>query len=142
MNNAIWLLTVLPNWYLEGATHPLSAGALTLIPAIGLLALAVGLILGAIKRRRELLWFLFPFALSEGLVAIAGIFRGSVPYGASTGLSIFFLVYLAAQLVAFGYLIYHIKGARTAATALSIFSLSYALFATFVAGMSFTDSWL
>lgn len=140
MNNAIWLLTALPSWYLAGATNPFSAGVLTLIPAIGLLSLTLGVIFGTIKRRRELLWFMLPFALSEGLVAIAGMMRGQVP--GSAELTVVILGFMATQLVVSGYLIYRIKGARISATALSMFSLSYAAFSIFVAGMSFTDNWI
>ena len=142
MNNAIWLLGALPSWFFDRATHPFSAGALTLIPAIGLLSLALGVITGAIKRRRDLLWFLLPSALSQGLVAIAGIMRGQVPYSGITALTVGILTFMAAQFIICGYLIYRVKGARVSATALSVFSVTYATFSVFVAGMSFTDNWI
>ena len=140
MANAIWLLTALPSWYLGAAMAPFSAGALTIVPAMGLVSLAVGVILGAIGRRRELLWFLALFAASELLVVIAGAMRGQVrPEGPlNAGL----LLFLGAQLVVSGYLIYRMKGARAPASALGVFSVTYAAAAVFVAGMSFTDNWL
>jgi len=142
MNNAIWLLTALPTWYSEGAAHPFSGGALTLVPAIGLLSLLIGIIMGAIARRRGLLWFLLPFAFSECLVCVAGVMRGRVPYSQSAPLEIALYIFLAAQVAVCGYLIYRLKGARISATALAIFSVTYAVAGMFVAGMSFTDNWL
>lgn len=141
MGNAIWLLTALPSWYFGAASTPFSGGALTVVPAVGVLSLVVGTIMGVIQRRRALLWFLVLFALSEMLVVIAGLMRGQVrPMSAS--LNVWLYVFLGLQLALSGYLIYRIRGARTSATALSVFSVTYAATATFVAAMSFTDSWL
>ena len=142
MGNAIWLLTALPSWYLEGAAHPLSAGALTLIPAIGLFALLLGAVLGVAARRRELLWFLLLFGLSEVLVGLAGLMRGQVRPSASDGLAAILYAFLGLQLSVSVYLLYRIRGARLATAALGIFSVTYAAYAIFIAGMSFTDTWL
>lgn len=143
MGNAIWLLTALPTWYLGAAMAPFSAGVLTLLPAVGLLALLGGGVLGFIKRRRDLFWFLALFAASELLVAIAGLMRGQVrPSGSEIALSTGMLLFLAAQCVASGYLVYRIKGSRVAASAFGFFCITYAAAATFVAAMSFTDNWL
>ena len=141
MANAIWLLMALPSWYFGAASNPFSGGALTLVPAVGALSLIVGTILGVIQRKRDLLWFLVLFALSEMLVVIAGVMRGQVR-PMSGPLNVWLYVFLGLQLVLSGYLIYRIKGARTSATALGVFSVTYAATATFVAAMSFTDSWL
>jgi hypothetical protein len=141
MGNAIWLITALPVWYGSALIAPFSAGFLTLVPAVGSLSFAAGVILGAIKRRRELLLFSIPFVLSEALVAIAGLLRGRVLYG-SAFLDVLLLAFIALQFAIAGYLIYRIKGARTSATALGVFSVTYAAFGTFVARMSFTDRWL
>ncbi|CAN5430882.1 hypothetical protein BH09PSE4_BH09PSE4_20650 [soil metagenome] len=143
MANAIWLLTALPSWYVGAAMAPFSAGALTLVPAMGLFSLAVGVILGAIGRRRELLWFLALVAASELLVVIGGAMRGQVrPNGPEGPLDAGLLLFLAAQFVVSGYLIYRIKGARAPASALGVFCVTYAAAAVFVAAMSFTDNWL
>ncbi|WP_333570998.1 hypothetical protein [Sphingomonas sp.] len=143
MGDAIWLFTALPTWYLGAAMMPFSGGVLTLVPAIGLFAFAVGIVLCAIMRRRALLWFLALFAASELLVALAGIMRGEVrAVGSSTPLSLGLNLFLGAQILASGYLIYRIKGARAPAAALSVFSVTYAATAAFVASMSFSDSWL
>lgn len=143
MGNAIWLLTALPSWYFEAALAPLSAGVLTIVPALGVLALIVGVILGGIKRQRELLWFLTLFGASELLVVVAGFERGQVrANGTESFLNTFFLSFLAAQLAVSGYLTYRFKEARASALALSLFCITYAAAAAFVAAMSFTDSWL
>lgn len=141
MANAIWLLLALPTWYFGAATVPFSSGALTLVPAIGSLSLVLGVIIGSIQRRRELLWFLALFAMSELLVVIAGMMRGLVN-PMSGALNVWLYVFLGFQCALAGYLIYRIKGARASAAALGVFSFTYATAATFVAAMSFTDTWL
>ena len=141
MNNAIWLLAALPLWYFSAVTVPFSAGALTVVPALGALSLAIGAVLGVIQRRRRLLLFVLPFAFSEILVAVAGVMRGHVPVTGDAVLNVGLLVFFAAQIAISGYLIYSIKGARASAAALGVFSVSYAAFGVFVAAMSFTDNW-
>lgn len=140
MENAIWLFAALPSWYVGLAMAPLSFGVLTLVPAIGLCALVVGVVLGAIGRRRALLWFLALAAASELLVVVAGLMRGQV--GSTAALTVGLNLFLAAQLGASSYLIYRSKGNRAAASALGIFCITYAATANFVAAMSFTDNWI
>jgi hypothetical protein len=143
MGNAIWLFTALPSWYLGAALAPFSAGALTLIPAVGLLSLIIGVILGAVQRRRQLMWFLLLFVSSEVLVAISGVMRGQVsPSGPANLLDAGLLIFLGAQFAVSGFLIYRVKAARASASALGVFSVTYAAAAIFVAAMSFTDNWL
>ena len=142
MGNAIWLLRVLPDWFLTTVADPFSAGALSLVPAVGTVSLAVGLIIAVIQRHRGLLLFLLPFLFSECLVALAGIMRGQVSSDGATILQVALLAFLAIQVGICGYLTYRLKGARWAGTALSIFSIAYAAFSMFVATMSFTDTWL
>ena len=84
-----------------------------------------------------MLLFALPFLASECFVAFAGWQRGQVPDEGWINLG-----FLAAQLTLVIVLIVYAKGARGPALALSVFSLSYALFAAFVASMSFTDNWL
>jgi hypothetical protein len=139
MNNAMWLLTALPTWFLEAAADPFGSGALTLVPAVGLLALVVGVIAGVLRRRRELLWFLLLFAFSEALVAIAGGMRGQLR---GSLLNAAMWAFLAAQAAASAYLVYRIRGARLSAVSLGFFSLTYACAASLIASMSFSDVWL
>jgi hypothetical protein len=139
MNNAVWLILALPEWYFSALMVPFSLGMLSLAPSIGALALAVGVILGFVKRTRRLLFFAVPLLLSELLVGVAGALRGNVD---ASQANIVLLLFLAAQVMGAGYLVYKLRGVWPAAIALAIFSVSYAFFAAFVAGMSFTDSWL
>lgn len=143
MGNSVWLLTALPSWYLDAATHPSSAEALTVVPAIGLVSLLLGMILGAMRPRQELLWFLLLFVSSEALVGIAGAMRGQVRAGTSIRiLGVALYAFLGFQLAASAYLIYRIRGTRASAAALAVFSLTYAAAAVFVASMSFADEWV
>lgn len=139
MGNAIWLFFALPDWYFSCILAPFSAGMLTMVPAAGIVCLLVGAVWGAIKRRLGLLVFLLPPAASQALVAVAGFMRGSVDNDASgIILSAFFWLQLAVA----AYFVFRLEGVRLPAVALSLFSLSYAWFASFVASMSFSDLWL
>jgi hypothetical protein len=142
MENAIWLLLALPSWFLGAATDPLGSGALTLIPAIGTASLLVGVVLGFMRRSRVLLWFVCPFLLSEGLVALSGLMRGELPYSGTAELLTVMLLFAAAQLISCGFVIYRTQENRVAAVALSAFSMSYGAFAAFIAAMSFRDDWI
>jgi len=146
---AVWLPIALPLWYLVAflaLAAPLAAGPLPLVPAAGTLSLGVGLFLAKRERQPELLLFLAPFALSEVLVTVAGLMRGLVREGQGSPalvqlVNAGLLVFVAVQIVVCACLIYRLR-ARSAAIALAIFSLTYAIFAAFVAGMAFSDSWL
>jgi len=142
VGNLMWLPLALPRWYIDGATHPFAAGALTLLPAVGMVSLVLGVVLGALSRRSGLLWFVSLFVLSEALVAAAGLMRGQAPLGGSTLLNVGLWTFLGVQLAVSGYLIYRTKGARLSAAALGLHSVAYAATASFVAAMSFTDTWL
>jgi len=134
MENALWLFQALPKWYFSTVMHPLSADALSAVPALGTVSLADGLTLGLIGREPRLFLFLIPFAFSQFFMAVAGVLRGELPGASSTLPQLFFIV---VQIVLVAYLIYYVAGARGAAVVLAAFSLTYALFASFVAAMSF-----
>jgi len=137
MGNAIWLIRVLPEWYFSSVLDPLGAGLLTAIPAAGVICLILGLLLTTLRRSSRLWLFFLPFIASEAFVAFAGWQRGQIP---SAGWLI--LTFLGAQSVLIIGLIAHSKRALMPAVAFALFSLSYALFASFVAGMSLADDWL
>lgn len=139
MESAIWLLLSLPLWYFSTLLAPFSAGVLSAIPAMGTASLLVGAVWGLMDRRSGLLLFLILPAASQALVAVSGSMRGS--FGRDDDLT-FLLVFVVLQLLAATYLVFRLKGARAPATALAVFSSSYALFAAFIAGMAFTDTWL
>lgn len=138
-SNALWLLSALPAWYFSTITHPFQAGILSLIPFVGILGLVAGVATGIVQRRRAVLLFIFPFAVSECYVAIAGWFRGQLRGNASL---LPFCIFIFVQLLLIGYSVHKSRHARVAAFAFTIFSVSYALFALFVGGMAFADDWL
>jgi|ERR1039458_5269968 hypothetical protein len=139
MANAIWLFLALPVWFCSALKDPFGAGLLSEIPLIGILSLVAGVIGGLVQRRFPLLLFLLPIVQSECYVAIAGMLRGQVRGGASIAP---LCIFLGLQACMIGLLIYRSKGARLTATLLALFCLSYALFASVVAGMAFANDWL
>lgn len=139
MKTAAWLFLVLPQWYFGLALKAFAVGAFAIVPAVGALSLAVGAVLGLRKRRADFLLFLLPVALSHVLVATAGAFRGQLNSDRNAPILLAFMI---LQALTGAYLVYRAKGARIAAGALFIFTLTYALVAAFVAAMAFSDSWL
>ena len=137
MGNAIWLLLVVPKWFFETIVHPFGASYLSAIPAFGIICLIIGLGFSFVYRSSKLFYFLLPFLFSEALVVCAGFFRGQVHD--PNPINIPFLV---AQFAFLSFLIFRLKGARLPAVFLALFSFIYALWAAFVAAMSFTDMWL
>jgi hypothetical protein len=139
MGNAIWLFFALPDWYFSSILAPFSAGVLSMIPAAGIVCLLIGGVWGAVKRRAGLLIFLLLPLLRQVLVAAAGYMRGDVDNDTSeVVLSVFFW----SQVAIAAYFVFRLQGARLPAVLLGLFSLSYAVFASFVASMSFSDVWL
>ena len=139
MYNALWLFFALPQWYFQNLLAPFSGGLLSTIPTVGISSLAIGLFVGLIQRRPDLFLFLILVAVSQGLVALAGFMRGMLSYEASSS---WLLVFLGLQVIAAGYLVIRLRGARWAAAALAVFAISYALFAAVIARMAFIDVWL
>lgn len=139
MGSAIWLFFALPEWYFSTILAPFGAGVLTAIPAVGIVALAFGVIWGAARRQLGLLIFLSLPVASQVLVAVSGFMRGGLGDHES---EVVLWTFLLLQAAAAGYFVFRLKGARLPASALAIFALSYAFFASFVASMAFSDVWL
>jgi hypothetical protein len=139
MGNAVWLFFALPDWYFSSILAPFGAGALSMIPAAGIICLLIGGVWGAVKRRLGLLFFLLLPLLSQVLVAVAGYMRGDV---GNTTSQVVLSAFFWSQAGIAAYLVFRSKGARLPAVFLSLFCLSYAVFASFVASMSFGDVWL
>jgi hypothetical protein len=139
VNNAVWLFLALPTEYFPTILAPFREGILTAIPALGVVCLAIGVVLGIARREAGLLMFAALPAASQILVSVAGFMRGSFR---DSGSHPILLTFLLLQLVAAGYLVWRMKGARWPAAALAVFSLSYALFAAFIAVMAFNNDWL
>ena len=107
MGNAIWLFFALPEWYFSTILDPFSAGSLSVIPAVGIVALAIGAAWGVAKRRLALSVFLVLPAASQVLVVVAGLMRGTV-----RDTEVIFWAFLLLQAAAAGYLVFRLKGAR------------------------------
>jgi hypothetical protein len=143
VGNALWLILALPVWYagLYGAAFAPDDGFKTW----GIAAIVASLMLagGVVLSIRQ--WNFRPFAVlllvvgSFVLVALAGLFRGHV----EGNLLLVVLLGSTALQAAMGVtLIYRARGARVAAALMFPFCASFWLFATFVAAMSFQDTWL
>jgi hypothetical protein len=140
LGNATWLFTALPDWFFSSILSPSQAGPLSLIPSAGIVCLVVGLALTIPARgRSRLLAVLIPVLLTQAFVALAGFMRGQLATGPATTV---IYAFFAVQLILAGILVYRAGGGRIAASFLALFSLSYAWFAGFIAGMSFTNQWL
>jgi hypothetical protein len=139
MGNAVWLIFALPQWYFGALLAPLGAGPLSTIPALGACCGLAGLALGIRHRDTRLLWFVAPAVASQVLMAVAGFFRGQFR-GEPADIAL--CLFLIAQLAAALYLVYRLNGLRLAASLLAVFSISYSLFAAFVAAMAFSDDWI
>jgi hypothetical protein len=137
MGNALWLFFALPDWYFTTILMPFSAGPVTAIPASGIIALAAGLAFAIAGREPSILWGLVSVAASHLLVSVAGLFRGQLE---DSGLV--FLGFLFAQLVGLVYMVFVSHESRRAGLCIAWFCGTYALFAAFIASMSFADSWL
>ncbi len=141
MGNAIWLFLATPVWYLSALATLLVPGdrIFGLVALVGLLGLVLGTVLGIKRRQAKLLWFLLSPLLSQVYVAFAGLLRGAL---ASDPATLAFWIFMALQLAMLSFLLFRCRDARLPGAALSLFGISYALFAAFFAAMSFTDTWL
>jgi len=137
MDTAVWLFLGPPAAYFLTILLPVGVGALALVPATGVVGLAIGVGLGLRRRQKELLIFLVLPAASQALVIASGLMLGAV---ATSGF--IFWTFPALQAVAAGYLVFRLKGARAPASGLAVFSVSYALFAAGLASMALANVWL
>jgi len=133
-----FLLTLaLPRWYFPLLLSPWVAGIFSAFCAAGILCLIVGLVTGIWARDRRLFTFFVPAVLSQIFVGMAGVFGGELQ---NAGWLL--LTFLGGQLLLSLVLAGYARAAPVPALALTFFSLSYALFAAFIAGMGFTGDWL
>lgn len=140
MDNAIWLISMAPQWFFATVMDPLREGYASAVPAIGAYALALGVILGLVFWRRQLLYFLVPLALSIGVIVTAGFMRGDFRDETIIGPGLIGFVSIQALLAV--YLAYKAEGARLAGTAFAVFSVSHTLFVAKIATMSLTNNWV
>ncbi|HZT35270.1 MAG TPA: hypothetical protein VFA15_05080 [Nitrososphaera sp.] len=108
-----------------------------MVPFIGTVCFIAGVAMSIVQRKRALLFFLFPSMLSECYYAVLlGRFQGT-----SSETAFWFpVIFFSVQIALIGYIVYKVKGARTAALALAVFSLSYAFCADFISTMGATNS--
>ncbi|MEZ5809914.1 MAG: hypothetical protein R3D45_00740 [Rhizobiaceae bacterium] len=139
MNNAIWLITAVPQWFVATVTTPFAQGFVSAVPAFGVYFLAIGIVLGLFSRRLGLLTFLIPLGLSVALIAAAGYMRGRI-YD-TTFLEPGMLAFVCVQALLAVYLAYRVEGGRLPGTALAGFSVAHALFVSDIATMSLTNNW-
>jgi hypothetical protein len=139
VGNAVWLFLSLPTWFFSTVGNPLGADILSAIPFAGTVCLALGVGIGICKRQPQLLWFLAPVALSQGFVAVAGLFRGTLR---GSGATLVLVAFLGLQVVLVVFALFRSKNARLTAIPLALFCVTYTLFAGFIAGMAFSDDWL
>jgi hypothetical protein len=140
MGNEYRLFFALPTWYFGAALSPFSAGALSLVPAIGAVCLLVGTFVGIVRRQWRLAWFGVPMALSQVCVVVAGVYYGL--YGRVPDAGAPILGFLAVQLALTLLIGWRCRRSGVAALLLAIFNITYATFAGFIAGMALTDRWL
>jgi hypothetical protein len=142
VGNAIWLFWLVPVEYFSTIVAPFSAGPLSVIPALGTLSLAIGVVAGIAKREMRLLIFLLLPAASQILLVVAGFQRGAFQHDAiQLGVWIIW-TFMLLQIAGAAYVVWRLKGARGPAAAMAIFTSSYGLYAAFAASMAFHDDWL
>ena len=137
MADALWLNTILPQWYFMTIIAPFGAGVLTAIPASGIVTLVAGVILAIMRRERFVLFALLPVAAAHLYVTVAGFFRGQLPDS-----SFLFSGLMLVELLFVGALILYARHSKLAAALLGWFCLTYSFFAAFIGAMAFSDTWL
>lgn len=139
MEAALGSLWVLPWWYFGSLVLWPGAPVLQIVPWAGVIGLCVGLAWGTVKQQAALCRLAVSPVLSHAMVGIAFLFAGQMELSISYWLTSGFLL---VQLAILSFLVFRFKGMRIPAVSLSIFGMSYALFAAYVGGMALTNTWL
>jgi uncharacterized membrane protein HdeD (DUF308 family) len=142
MGNAIWLFWMVPVDYFWTIVSPFSTDLLTIVPVLGVLSLAIGVVVGIAKREKRLLLFLLLVAASQILLVAAGFARGAFKHDPSPGTPWIIWIFLLLQVAGAAYLVWRLKGARVPAAAMGVFTSSYGFIAAFVASMALADDWI
>lgn len=140
MDNAIWLITMAPQWFFSSVMNPLHEGFASAVPAAGAYFLAIGVLLSLFFWRKQLLLFLIPLVISVGVIAGAGYMRGA--FRELTVIEPSLIAFVCIQALLAVYLAFKAEGARLPGTALAVFSVSHALFVSKIATMSLTNNWV
>lgn len=112
---------------------------LSLIPAIGVMALIAGGVLAFRHPSRVLWWCGLSFLVSELSQLLAYPFTGEV---SSQAVGSVLLAFLGVQLLVTGFATYRARTRLAAAVLFAVFSLIFALFTSFIGGMSLTGTWI
>jgi|EndMetStandDraft_9_1072997.scaffolds.fasta_scaffold158535_2 hypothetical protein len=143
MDSAIEYFLEFQTAYFGAILSPFKYGLATFIPAIGFLCLVAGVGVGLATRRRDFLLFLTLPIVSQAFVIISELMRGALQSPALEPVgSTIVLAFLLLQVAVAGYLACRARGARLAASALAIFTVSYAFYAAFFAGMALANDGL
>ena len=142
MGNAIWLFWMVPVDYFWTIVSPFSTDLLTIVPVLGILSLAIGVVTGIAKREKRLFLFLLLPAASQMLLIVAGFARGALRHNPNHLSLWMFWTFILFQIAGAAYLAWRLKGARVPAAALGVFTSSYGFMAAFVASMALNDDWL
>lgn len=134
MEKAAELFVLLPKWFYLSLLHPFWFGPLSSFPALSMICLVAGLVLGIIRRQARLLLFLIPIAMSQALVTAIGLVGESGFWGVD---QVIYWCFLVLQIALSVWLAYHAGTAQPAALALAVFSIIYAFMATFVAATAY-----
>lgn len=138
MDYAIWLLSSVPQTFFATMMAPLKQGYVSAVPAVGAYCLGIGVLLGLVSRRSQLLLFLIPLGFSLAMIAIAGFFYGRFDPGSLIDPGM--LAFVCVQALLAVYLATRVDGARMAAAALAVFSVAHAVFVSDIAAKAFTDT--
>ncbi|MGO1080810.1 hypothetical protein [Inquilinus sp. CA228] len=134
MDDVIRLSAYLPEYFFSSIRWPFALGPFTAVPALGVICLAVGSLLGVVRRQPRLLVFLIPVAASQALVVVAGLLGEPGFWGADGGI---YTIFLVLQIILASVLFSRAQSAMPAAAALAVFSFAYAFAAVVVAATAF-----
>jgi hypothetical protein len=138
---AVWMLRMLVETYFLSFLKPFSDFfPLSLIGAVGTLALTVGVVACVRTGWRPLRLFALPVAFSVALIMLSSALWEQVRTDAT--INIITAVFLGGQLLAALFLVWLLRRAWLAAVPLAIFSMTFAVFAMFIAAMALTGNWL
>lgn len=105
-----------------------SVGLFLVIVTFGTICLLAGIASETARRQSRLWLWLIPFALSQALIIGAGALQRQLK---EPVLDIVLLAFPGMQFVIAIYLVYLLKGARLLSVGLAIFSLIYAIYASY-----------
>ena len=132
MHDALAAFLTLPALYLAFILKPFYAGPVTALPALTVVALTVGSVLGVLGRHRDLLFFLLLPVSSQGLLVLVALWHDTLSFEA---IALYLVAFFILQVAAAGYLVFRSSEARLAASLLAIFTVPYALCSVLLAGL-------